>query len=908
MRFRTLVVAAALSAGFAPFKGADRPFVTPTRAARTHRDISWQAPRGRLASLPSSSQWSVMWDRDTDVPSRLWGPALAAPGTSADPAAAETFARAQLSQHLDLLAPGSAVSDFTLVANTLDRGGLRTVAFAQHYRGLDVVGARVAFTFGHDKLTLISSSALPNIDARMPSGSLAPDTIGAAARSWLASDGFKVAIKAHDNRVVMPIVHARGTRSHVDIEYRVAEVVEAESVSGAGTWQVWIDAQNASPIARKSTLHFATGKLLFDVPDRYPGSTRSDKPAPAADVLVNGMATTSGPDGSISWTGTTAATVAPSLTGPLVNVLNMAGTGATDSLTLQPSGTVTWSKATDEYADAQLIGFVAASEAKQFVRERLNPSLTWLDSQIDVYVNEDDLCNAYSDGDSIHFFRSGTTQGITCENTGRITDVVYHELGHSVHAHSIIEGEGNFDDSLSEGLADTLAAAITGDHGMGRGFFKTSEALRDLDPAHDKVWPTDTDGEPHDDGEIIGQTLWDLRVALQAQFGDDDGFDKFLSLYYGVMQHAADIPTAYIGALVADDDDGDLANGTPNMCLINDAFSAHGLGPTPEALGFEPPTRTGFDVALAVHPRQFGSGCEPPTVDKATLTWKVQGGQAGGNLELASDGDGTNWTTTIPSQPDGSIVRWTVSMQLSNGKTLTYPDNPADPTYQFYIGNVKTLWCADFENGIGDWSTTGTRVEWEAGAPQGIGGDPTSAHGGTSVLGIDLGSDDGMYQRRSNQAIESPAIDLQGYTNVHLQYYRWLNVEDGVYDEASITANGQVAWKNFTSPTENTAGVTHTDKEWRFHDVDLTPYAAAGTMTIGFDLTSDSGVEYGGWTVDDVCVVAIGAPSDSCDPATDPSCEMTDDSGCCSAGGTPASGIVLSLLTLGLLWGRRRRS
>src|SRR4029078_5094797 len=124
------------------------------------------------------------------------------------------------------------------------------------------------------------------------------------------------------------------------------------------------------------------------------------------------------------------------------------------------------------------------------------PDLAWLDGTIQATVNVFDECNAMYDGDSLFFYQ----QSDSCENTGRMSDVVYHEFGHSVHAQSIIPGAGAFDGSLSEGMGDTLAASITKDHGMGRGFFMNDEALRELDPVGtEKKWPDDADGEPHDE-------------------------------------------------------------------------------------------------------------------------------------------------------------------------------------------------------------------------------------------------------------------------------------------------------------------------------------------------------------------------------------------------------------------------
>jgi hypothetical protein len=905
MRIRTVAIAALLSAGFAPHKGAESPVVTPDRAPRLHRDITWNRAQAQ-------GSWHGMSDRDTGVPLRLWGPAIAAPGTSASATIAEAFARTTLAAQLQTLAPGATLADFTLLANETDRGGNRTVSFAQQYAGLSVVGGAVAFTFSHDKLSMMSSTALPNITVRMPGGALSPQTLASSAHSWLASAGHDIAIKAYGARVVLPIIHTRGARKTPDIEYRVVESLEVESTRGEGAWQVWLDAASAAPVARATQLHYASGKVLFDVPDRWPGGTRGGKPAPMATHTIDAMPVTSTLDGTITWAGTGDVAVVPGLTGPRVKVTNKMGSPATASLALSPDGTATWSKASDEYGDSQLIAFVAASTAKAFAQARLNPELAWLDSQIPITVNEQQTCNAYSTGNALHFYKASTPTiggGIgseQCENTGRLTDVVYHEFGHSLHNNSIIPGQGAFDGALSEGLADTLAQAITGDHGMGRGFFMTDAPLRDLDPVGtEKRWPDDATGEVHDDGEIIGGTLWDLRTALQTQYGTDAGYEMWLKLFYAIMQRSSDIPSTYAEALLADDDDGNLGNGTPNFCLIDSVFAAHGLSDATVTLGLAPPVRDGNTIGVTVTPREVDLGCPAPTVDAGTVTWKVRGG-AYSTLEMAGAAD--SWSAAIPTQADGSVVQYRVEIKLSNGSSIVYPQNKADPDYQFYVGNVETLYCADFESGLGDWTvgaSSANRLEFEVGAPLGIGGDPLTAHGGTNILGIDLGSDDGLYRSRTTQWAESPEIDLQGNTNVRLQYYRWLDVEDGLYDKATISANGQTVWSNYASASENSPTTNHTDKEWVFQDVDLSAQAASGTVKLKFALESDQGLELAGWNIDDVCLVIAGPPA-QCTPGDD-DCEVTaDGGGCCSAGSKPAGPLALSLLTLGLVIRRRR--
>ena len=48
-------------------------------------------------------------------------------------------------------------------------------------------------------------------------------------------------------------------------------------------------------------------------------------------------------------------------------------------------------------------------------------------------------------------------------------------------------------------------------------------------------------------------------------------------LYIGTLQTATGISTSLVDVLAADDDDGDLSNGTPHECEIRNAYGQHGL-------------------------------------------------------------------------------------------------------------------------------------------------------------------------------------------------------------------------------------------------------------------------------------------------------------------------------------------
>jgi cysteine-rich repeat protein len=927
MRMRTLGLAAAMTAGLVHDsqavvrpKGAEAPLVSADRGPRTHRTIDWKTLSTATAGLAG---WTAMWDRDTDVPLRMWGSTAPISGSVANAAVAEAAARAFLTEHLPLLAPGAKPVDFELVSNVLSpKGDIRSVGFIQRVNGMRVLGGNIAFAFKADRMALVTSTALPHVSVVAPANRLPIAAVGESAQRWLRDAGHVVDVGSTSQLVVVPIVRPR--IGAPDITYRVAEQITAKAQTSPGAWNVWVDAVNAQPIQRVSTVHFQTGKVMFDTPNRYPAAGRLASPATFMSLTVDGANATTAVDGSVTWTGAGAAVVKPK--GTFVNVT---GT-ATGSLTLVNGGNATFSQATSETGDAQVAAYVFASQAKAFTKAKLNPTLAWAAGSLTVSVNENGNCNAFSTGDDIHFYRKSTQ----CENTARIGDVVYHEFGHSLHNNSIIAGVGEFDGALSEGLGDGLAMMITHDSGMGRGFFlaQPTAALRELNPAGtEKKWGIDTTGEVHDDGEIIAGTLWDLYAALETSLGAAAGLDKTADIYYTIMQRASDIPSTYAEALLGDDDDGDLSNGSPNQCTIHAAFAAHNLASgAPPAGTVEKPIRTGFNISVKAGGGGGNAACPLPTVASGEIKWRLRGGSdASVAMTMAAD----KFEGAIPSQPNGSVVQYKVTLTLSDGQKVSFPNNAADPYYEMYVGPVTVIKCFDFEGGAADWTKSS---DWEAGPAMGLGGDPKTAAAGANVFGSDL-SMDGAYAAMGTSFAESPEIDLAGKTGVRLQMQRWLGVEDGFFDKAKLSVNGTEIWKNFTSPSDPQAnGVNHVDREWRFVDFDLAAQAASGKVKLRFDLTADEGLQFGGWTLDDVCIVANaqgpGDPNcgngavdtgEACDDnnitagdGCSPTCEIEnpgenpgddDGGGCCSVGGGPEGALALSLFTLGLVLRRRRK-
>jgi cysteine-rich repeat protein len=841
-----------------------RPGVTITE--RTSRP-EWDA---FLSS--TGGEWRAIWDADHGTPVRIWGSGLDARGSVSDEATAERAARSFLARNAALLAPGTSASDFELAANDLTFG-VRTVAFRQTRGGVPVAGGQVSFRFKRDRLIAIASEAIPNLDVRT-TGSVSRSEAIRAASTWMAASFDRFRVETTLDPIIRAITLEDG---RVHAAHVLPVVIRTEHP--IGRYEVDVDLETGRPFARRQTLLFAAGELRYDVPVRHPRGVRVDAPAQRANLTVDGAAAVTDDAGAFTWTSTQPVGVVATASGPLVNVINGGGESAAASFTFEDGQSMVWSASTDEFTDAQLNAFVAARKARDYVAG-IAPNLRFLAARLDATVNIDDRCNAFSDGTTINFFRAGDG----CENTGRLADVVMHEYGHSVHAHSIILGAGDFDSALSEGASDYLAATIQDDPAMGRGFFFTEEPLRHVDPeGSEAVWPYDQ-GEPHVTGLIFAGAMWDLRKVLIEGQGREAGIAAADRLWFGVLQRASSIQASYVEVLVGDDDDGDLSNGTPNLCAITDAFRAHGLAKSAEAgLEIGRVEIAGGKVSIAAVDRGL---CPGFAITRTTMTWDLRG-RAGIGEAIPMTRAGDVLEATIPPQPEGEVLRYRVEIELANGEILAFPDNPADPSYEMFIGEVVPIYCTDFESDpmAEGWthemiSGTGRRArdEWEWGPPnpEATGsGDPATAYSGDNVMGNDLGIESfGTYQRNKIEELRSPPIEAAGFAAVRLHYRRWLTIEDGAFDHAEILAGDSQLWSNAASADGE---LHHVDREWRFHDVDLTGVAAAGPIQVTYRLTSDDGFQLGGWTIDDFCIVGWTGPSIVCGDGELEGMESCDD-------------------------------
>ena len=171
------------------------------------------------------------------------------------------------------------------------------------------------------------------------------------------------------------------------------------------------------------------------------------------------------------------------------------------------------------------------------------------------------------------------------------------------------------------------------------------------------MYPQDLIGEVHADGEIIGGAWWDVALNLGSIQARED-------LYFETFAAVLDQPTGSEGqlysdvlyeALLDDDNDGNLANGTPNYCAITSAFALHGI--------FQSVVST-----LYTHNEVLQSPGQQNILVDAVAIGIPSGGVINGYYRLNGT---TAWTPTAFNNTGGSNFQATIP-PYANGTILEY--------------------------------------------------------------------------------------------------------------------------------------------------------------------------------------------------------------------------------------------
>lgn len=809
--------------------------------------VSHPAEQGRLLAAPAwrsfadgeGAGWTATFDEATGHPRWMWGEGIPVDTSSSD--ALVTELAALLGRHAALFGfePGTlrlrsanhhAPSDTWYVEFDTLRNGLPT------FRG--GISARVKL----GNLIALKAATAPGAVVTGSLALTADEAVAAAIAQGPASAAKHTEIAHAPLLLEQRTLDGFALRTVWEVRSRTAEPV--------GKWTSLIDGETGELLAVWNQVLFTNGTVTGRHHARtLDGSNLVSSPMPYSVVHQGGAQAQADENGDFSINGSGSYTT--NLDGDYLRVLN--GAGAEGSLS-EGSANLEWTNQDATQAEIDTYKFVHDVKAWG---DLYAPGVSWVARPVLATVNLNQVCNAYWDGD-LNFFSSGGG----CNNTGQIADVVYHEWGHGFHSGSL-QG-GSFDGSLSEGAGDTTAILQTQDSNMSPYFnVGSQQGIRNLSP--NRVYPRDIVREVHEDGLIFGGAMWDLMQLLEDDLGRNAGIAATSEIFAGLLRGGPDIPDSFEEALVADDDDGNLNNGTPHVCQITDAFGQHGLGTgsggaTGVMTTMEQVVRVDAQksIPVAVELVSVAAGCEAVRADEGTLHWRAAGGSwQTGSMSTTADGVEGN----IPGQPEGTIVEYYVTGR-ADGESFEAPAGGAIRPYTTYVGEILEVHCDDFEQGDGGYThelVSGVQQDgaddWQWGTPNGRSGDPSGAFSGNKVWGNDLGHDDfnGAYQPDHHNRLTSGEVDTAWYTGVFLSYRRWLTVEDAAYDHAAIGVDGDIVWENHASSGGEDQ---HVDGEWVSHVVDLRGKLDQRRGRISFDLQSDGGLEFGGWTVDDVCFVA----------------------------------------------------
>ncbi len=339
--------------------------------------------------------------------------------------------------------------------------------------------------------------------------------------------------------------------------------------------------------------------------------------------------------------------------------------------------------------------------------------------------------------------------------------------------------------------------------------------------------------------------------------------------------------------------DGEGGSKSINVPIINDAASetyeetlsvnlSNAIGTTISGSGSATLTIRDDEPLMAITAPNGGEQLN--TSSLYTITWISS---VGGNVRIELLKNGINYTTIAASTPNDGSFGWTVPILAPTGsdyriRIASLSGSESDESNgTFAINNQQTsvdIYTANMDANPA-WTLQGA---WAYGVPKGLGGDPSSGNTGVNVIGFNL---DGAYTNNLPQThATTAAIDCMGYTGVELSFYRWLGVENSIYDSASIqVSNNGTTWTTVWAHT----GGSFTDASWQYLTYDISTVAdQEPTVYIRWTMgATDSSVTFCGWNIDDVVVRGLGS-------AENPAGELTFNGASLTANESDGSAVI----------------
>jgi Zn-dependent metalloprotease len=646
---------------------------------------------------------ATLWSRTTDLPTFAVGPGLPIVG-SARPSAEmlEAAARRFIDAHPDLF--GVASQDLELVSVTgLERKP--KLLFRQTYRGLPVVQAWIHMTFWRGELVAFGSQAYPELQAPT---AVAVDAEQAFARAREGLPWDAATDRLVDQRlVVLPVASDGG------VSYFLAHEMLLETNDPPGQWRAYVDATDGQLLARYNELPYGTfsGNVSGDVQPHLAQDPYVELPLKDLKVTIsggqtvytddNGDFTGSGPDSPT--------TVTAELWGKYVRVYDDLEGGIDQISTVASPGTPVDLKFDDTNTDvSERDCYYHANVVHDWIKN-LDPSFSGMDFSVLCRVNvQGDCCNAFWSGASMSFYDACGG----CVDMAQIADVVYHEYHHGITQNTYAPSPAPSSSGMNEAFSDycgmtIIDSPIIGEGiNQGNGFIRTGENLRQY-PA------SECNGEVHCLGEVLMGALWKTRVAFVDKYGHDPGVSALDQLFRETVKAKKYSFYQFLNQmLVEDDDNGNVADGTPNYWEICDAFAIHNLI-CPELSIYVEVTHTPLeDTPNTVDPyvvtaQIVSVGAGPLDPDSIRVYYSTDGVNYTDVL-MSATGNPDEYSAEIPAQPGGTVVDYYIRAVTTDGVVGTHPFRaPEKGVNQFLTGNLSEKLGGGLEDNTG----------WIEGAP-----------------------------------------------------------------------------------------------------------------------------------------------------------------------------------------------
>jgi len=566
-------------------------------------------------------EWYARYDRRTGLPTMAWGSGIPwIPGRGNDLAPPQGYSaydplRTLQRKALEFMAENRglfpvAPSDLTLNPRrsvSLDGGLYHQVEFAYTPGGLKVPGAYVFFRVGHGNLVQFGTRHILPEPPVSPDPAVTADAAFATALAHLGAKPGGLEVRDPGSLYFLPQAEGEG------LTYRLVWQTTFIRPGQVPTWTAVVDAHTGELVAFFDANCYACDPALL-AQGRVDGGVRPiwvtddevvralpftnvDTPGGTETTDFNGIYPYNGGLSTCTLGGAFARIDCRGCNNPPDPYLENATTGdfhfGTGGVNQNGNGTSTPADRTCFYH----VNLVRSLAAKWV------PVIPFLTDNLRVNTNRWGSCNAWFDGASINFLRSGGG----CTNTGENPGVIQHEWGHALHIYGLdwdgsLSPTPGFDGSYSEGLADHMSWLITHDPRVGAGFRTDGSPVRNVDEDQDPAGLrtlTNNPGCPggsgydgyevHCGGLIYGQAGWQLRNLLGAKYGEAAGWFMYERLTFaGVPLNETHVPmqahSVYDGYAFLMDDDGDLVNGVPDAQELNDAFNRHGIASVPNVV------------------------------------------------------------------------------------------------------------------------------------------------------------------------------------------------------------------------------------------------------------------------------------------------------------------------------------